>query len=647
MSPDLSGSIIFSKPDRMIANFTFKTLSQWLFAFFVILLTFPTTFYNLPADGLDSSWLIAIHLAHKYHLVFGKDFVFTYGPLGILCSRLPISINKYVYLLFDLYYFGTLFFILKEVFRKQFSYGLVIFAFLSLTTAMYQYTDLLYFLFFFYFLFSFISKPEKVIYIAQAALLSLVGFFTKEGAGSIEVILFFAAISYLLFRRKLYIRIYVAIIMLYLFCLLAGARVLHVDLTGYIVSSVHLIDAYNDSMLQPLSGDLFMSIGYAALVIILIIATLIGYTLVISVRKRKIAADPDGVFIYCLIALGTFILFKTGFVRADGHTFYFFKNIALLASMLYLFRPQHVAKKLTTACCVLVLIVSIWGVNTLSGSYEPYHRILNLSILSERAGEIKNYFTQFHNYDKEKANAETMGSGNNELKDIIGSHSVDIIPAEISKIYFNGLVYNPRPDIQSYSTYDEYLDDLNYQKYMSDNAPDYILFSLSSIDDRYPFFDESKTKLAILSRYMVVSKIKTDILLKKRPTPIDLPKPGNGETFRAKFGEDIPVKKTRGLQFAKISVHYSLWGKIRRFFFQPPLLKISITSESGDAQSFRAIKPILAGGVILNKYIDNTEAFLLFMQGGGNLNADIKRIRLESGSGKAVGFSDNIGIESV
>jgi len=55
--------------------------------FFFVLLLVPPSFYHQPGEGIDSSWNIALHLAYKYHLVFGKDFVFTYGPLGILTTE--------------------------------------------------------------------------------------------------------------------------------------------------------------------------------------------------------------------------------------------------------------------------------------------------------------------------------------------------------------------------------------------------------------------------------------------------------------------------------------------------------------------------------------------------------------------------------
>jgi hypothetical protein len=43
----------------------------------------PTSFYTIW--GLDFSWVIALHLAALQQLQWGRDILFTYGPLGFLC----------------------------------------------------------------------------------------------------------------------------------------------------------------------------------------------------------------------------------------------------------------------------------------------------------------------------------------------------------------------------------------------------------------------------------------------------------------------------------------------------------------------------------------------------------------------------------
>src|ERR1700756_2322960 len=42
----------------------------------------------MPAPGLDPSWQLAAEYAAHHHLVFGRDFIFTYGPYHYLGSHL-------------------------------------------------------------------------------------------------------------------------------------------------------------------------------------------------------------------------------------------------------------------------------------------------------------------------------------------------------------------------------------------------------------------------------------------------------------------------------------------------------------------------------------------------------------------------------
>ena len=52
-------------------------------AFVLLLLTWPAL--NLaPRFGLDASWQAALHLAAHTDLAWGRDVMFTYGPLGFL-----------------------------------------------------------------------------------------------------------------------------------------------------------------------------------------------------------------------------------------------------------------------------------------------------------------------------------------------------------------------------------------------------------------------------------------------------------------------------------------------------------------------------------------------------------------------------------
>jgi hypothetical protein len=45
----------------------------------------------VPRTGFDHSWQLALNLAAQHGLDFGRDVVFTYGPLGFLAQPLIVS----------------------------------------------------------------------------------------------------------------------------------------------------------------------------------------------------------------------------------------------------------------------------------------------------------------------------------------------------------------------------------------------------------------------------------------------------------------------------------------------------------------------------------------------------------------------------
>jgi hypothetical protein len=595
---------------------------------FLIFLLFPPYFSQPVREGLDPSYDIAIHLDWKYHVSFGKDLISTFGPLAILNSRFPVAVYQWVYLLLDIYFLVTLSHILTVIFKKHFGVFAVVFLVLAFAFEIDDSPFQRYFLFFLFYLFSFVKEPRQRIYLIQAVLLSLLSFYYNVNLGMTALLLFFIGIGYLLVLKKISIKGYALILFAWCSCILLSAWLLNVSLKGYIAGSLHLIFGYNDAMFLPGDPQYAILLPTAVFVVLLMTALCVAF-LAASLFKKLLLKYSDELFIYSVVLLVSFVLFKSGFVRFDAfHPFVFFRIISLVAGLLYLFSPIPV-RRIVAICAWAVLIRSMVSIQMLSGEPNPGP----LELISTRTGEIGRYFSQVKEYKKDP---EETASADSELKRVIGDHSVDIIPVGISSLYFNGLRYDPRPVIPSYSAYDSYLDNLNYRKYMSADGPDYILFSLQSIDDRYPFFDESKTKLAIFSQYTIAGEIKGNLLLKKKALSslVHTIPPGlllrSGATISdVKMGEEIPVSDRPGLQYSKIFVRYTLLSRISRFFYHPPALKITLTLVNDKKLTYRAIPPMLEDGVILNKYIGSLRDFQMLMQSGGRLGSPVKKFRIE------------------
>jgi hypothetical protein len=254
---------------------------------------------------------------------------------------------------------------------------------------------------------------------------------------------------------------------------------------------------------------------------------------------------------------------------------------------------------------------------------------------------VVNYVKGIQEYGKARAESDSLDQRPNPLKGRLGNHTVDVMPAEISEVYFNSLHYAPRPVVQTYSAYSRYLDSLNSATYLGPGAPDYILFSLSAIDGRYPLFDEPMTKLALLSRYSFDGEFNGELILRKKPGSFSIPVPVFDEPFRVSLGDTIQIRHRDDLQYTRIDVRYSFWGKLQRLFFKPPPLDITIMTQNGITRTFRAVKPIVEEGVPMNKYVENTDDFELWMASAGRLPADISAIRIGTRRHQS-GFEDKV-----
>ena len=66
-----------------------------------MMLTFPPCFGSM-GTGLDASWLVGLNEASDRQMVYGRDIVFTYGPLGFALAPLDLGSNIQHAILFRL-----------------------------------------------------------------------------------------------------------------------------------------------------------------------------------------------------------------------------------------------------------------------------------------------------------------------------------------------------------------------------------------------------------------------------------------------------------------------------------------------------------------------------------------------------------------
>jgi hypothetical protein len=91
---DSSGNVL---PDGIHRNGNESALIfgiVWRLLTFVafVMMTFPPCFGRMGA-GLDASWMLGLNEASSRHMNYGRDIIFTHGPIGFVIHPLDVGSN--------------------------------------------------------------------------------------------------------------------------------------------------------------------------------------------------------------------------------------------------------------------------------------------------------------------------------------------------------------------------------------------------------------------------------------------------------------------------------------------------------------------------------------------------------------------------
>ncbi len=213
----------------------------------------------------------------------------------------------------------------------------------------------------------------------------------------------------------------------------------------------------------------------------------------------------------------------------------------------------------------------------------------------------------------------------------VDSASVDVLGFEQSVAIFNGFNYQARPVFQGYSAYTPYLSRLNYDYCSGENAPDYVLFKLQTIDSRLATMDDPHALRILIQRYKYLFSEQGFTIWQRKPGAFD------ADTYEPKFirqtiarpSEPIDVSDLNDqLIWVEIDYKFNFLGKLRRFFFKPPLVHLRIIDEDDVESVHRLPGPIGRAGFMLNPVINDLLDFM--RAAGGTPKRRVKAIVIET-----------------
>jgi hypothetical protein len=306
------------------------------------------------------------------------------------------------------------------------------------------------------------------------------------------------------------------------------------------------------------------------------------------------------------------VIWKHGLVRADGHEVGFVVYSMLLALVLPSLFIQRLkwhwfnfAAVLGVACFNIVQpgMPQDCLINAPTRFVKNYRLMGALGSLSEQwQGE----------FDRAANQADLP-----KVRQTVGDRSLDLFNFDQGVALLNKFNYTPRPIFQSYSAYTPALMSRNLRFYQSAQAPEFILWNHSSIDSRYPTLDDALLVAELPRTYRPVLEEGNFILLKKQSQlparPLDRRLILN-QSLRLGEVLILPQADASEIWF-QAKVKLNKLGKLRALLYKPPMLRLTVTDDTGRETSWRLLPQASREGFLLSPLVETQSDFLAFCQG--------------------------------
>ena len=328
-------------------------------------------------------------------------------------------------------------------------------------------------------------------------------------------------------------------------------------------------------------------------------------------------------------AAAAFLLYKEGMVRHDdGHFFLMVASQILLLLLVALFIRADVQRRLGWP--KLLAYFPAAGALVISG-YFVWMFIAPAPALSLAVGweNFKQYGMATQLITDARVRHAAIGSNDSLLKsqfaipqamiDAIGRKTVSIWPVDIGIVQAYSLNWDPLPVLDAYAAYTTELDDMDARKLTGSTAPEFVLWRSMPLDSRNALDYEPAVTRMFMEEYRPVGGPMMGgegswILLQRKD---DAPKPiVQLDTANAKVNSWIPVPRADGnhLVFARINISDSLHEDLAGLMARSGIVYLSLQTADGTILTFRLTPGNSADGVLMNSAA-TTEQFYALLNG--------------------------------
>lgn len=589
-----------------------------ILSFIVAIYSFPLHFSRAIPYSLDGGWMTSLNLAIRDKLVFGRDFILPYGPLGVVSTRCNLYVSNLLLLAADIFLFAGCFHFLKKHIVPKGWFFIALVTMLMFRSAVFSQN--LFLIFIIYVLLNLQHKFQDYFELAYCAAAGVLLFFVKINYGLPAILGLLVLAVVMAFKmpgRLLFFLTFSAA--------LFGVIVLsvHIDLAGYLKYSMPFLSGYDEGGYWPIKRRDVVYLS--ALLLLAVIAGIVFIYLFQAFRKKTVNALVV-LFVGCVV-LTSFLLYRNGFTRADFYHYgEFFAVMPFWIMAMIVLCGLH--NKLTAKVIVL-LMVAVSG-------YE-----LILPDVKDKALRTKHYLSYLSPvsyfdgiFTARKMDFEPIRLLSADKLKQIGGRTVDIMPWETELLVYHGLNYHSRPALGHAAVFDS----LNAAFFSGPQRPEVVMIQNFPIDYKYFFWEESitKTTLRLNYRYQGFAGINgrdslkngyfdTYLLLGGRGDTQVLPRFEKIATRTARLNEkvyiDFPADEAI---YMTVKFTYTSMGRLRRLLFQPPNMHVFFYYDDGNRGAYKVSVAALTQPVLVNKVVQSQEEMKYFYAGELNKCRNMK-----------------------
>jgi hypothetical protein len=314
--------------------------------------------------------------------------------------------------------------------------------------------------------------------------------------------------------------------------------------------------------------------------------------------------------IFCVLL---FLVFKFTFVGFHGHKLPVYFGSAFLIALFSMLatgaRDEILHKRSVMGMALSGVLLMIVTVSAYSRFFETRHSAFALTVLSNphhpaamKAVLSSDDFMQ----KRHEANLEDVRR-KHPLPHLNGR--IDVVPDKLAMaIADEASDFRPRPVMHTYATHAPWLAEQNAAYYRSPAGPQFVLFRINPIFERFPTLNDGRLWLEFLRSFQVQEDLPTDLLLCRTGAQrhVSLQRIDDVTTTWNQRVQLPPV--TGGPIWCRIRMKQTTAGGLATFAYKLPPLWLEV-SHANESKSYRLTASSAESGFLISPVLNDRQQF--------------------------------------